>query len=538
MQRRTFLVGLCLSAASLSLPSTAHSQVHVNLRLAKLASEEPVKTNTLAFYSDVTLDANGDGTQVFEHTLEVVSDSEPSYGSGWYYDWPSKVYRDVRAWDANGPLRVEILITDGVLEVIIYFRQKVEAGRRYTYWVTATVGSIGEKRQDGSWRAFWYVHAGQIPSFRHTMAMPINATIDRAEPGWTRRAGNRVTWAYENHDNVDGFNFTVYVYYRTSTASTAPIYLQRDATWASDAYGRYDPVKNSDDNIRRWGCAMCCAAMIISAYAERQETAVTNPKVLNNYLRSNNFQGYDPGNLVIWSTVAAFAAGKGVPLRWYSFPGGTHDQAFDAALASGDLIIAGVNNGGFGHFVVITGKTVVNGKTTYTINDPIHGKTTLLAQYGDATTSLRFFTVRPVNQANLVISAYSPVEFVVTDPNGRRSGLDPRSGQSLTEIPDAIYETIALGPSDGAETESRSIEVRQMVIPVPEDGPFTTEVIGTGEGDYTLQLVASNWQGDVTKSTVEGITTVDQVDSIPAVYRQVAGVEGPGPRIYLPIIQG
>lgn len=535
MHRRTFMIGLCAGTALWMLPPAAYSQSPIHPPTGRLTPDAVTESSTRAFYSEVTLDANGDGTQVFEHRVKAIG-TKPVSGAAWTYKWPAGVYREVRAWDADGPLEVKTRLDDGVLEVVILFPHELTAGQQYTYWLTATVGSVGEKQHDGSWRAYWYVHAGSIPSFRHTMILPVNTVIDRAEPGWTARDANRVTWAYEGSASADGF--TVYVYYQTSTTAAAPLYLQTDPAWDKDPYGRYDPVTHPADNIRRWGCALCCAAMVISAYGEQQGAPGATPKTLNAYLRADGFQGYSAGNGVIWAYVTAFAKDQGIPLRFYPFPGGDRNQAFDTALASGDLIIAGVNNGGYGHFVLITGKTTFNGRPTYAINDPYHGKTTLYQRYGDATTSLLFFTVRPVNRANLAISAHSPVEFVVTDPAGRKAGYDPRTGTTVDEIPGAVYETIELGPSDGAVAGVESSVFPQMMIPAPEDGEYTTEVIGTGSGDYTLQLVASNWEGDVTQSSVTGTIELNQVDAVAAAYDEVVGVVGPELRLYLPSLQG
>lgn len=79
---------------------------------------------------------------------------------------------------------------------------------------------------------------------------------------------------------------------------------------------------------------------------------------------------------------------------------------------------------------------------------------------------------------------YSPVDFYVTDPRGRRVGMDPRWGEPRVEIPGAVYNF--------------DREPSFIFIPDLLDGDYTVTLIGTGTGEYTVE------------STVLGVTSANQ----------------------------
>lgn len=68
--------------------------------------------------------------------------------------------------------------------------------------------------------------------------------------------------------------------------------------------------------------------------------------------------------------------------------------------------------------------------------------------------------------------ARGELDVYVTDPQGRRLGLDPRSGERVTEIPDAQYESY---PSPISETPVRFTEV---YVPNPVEGRYRVSVYG------------------------------------------------------------
>ena len=105
----------------------------------------------------------------------------------------------------------------------------------------------------------------------------------------------------------------------------------------------------------------------------------------------------------------------------------------------------------------------------------------------------------------LRISIVESVPFLVTDPNGRRTGTDPATGHELAEIPDAAYlpdEHIA-DPEDPQE-RTRSHSSFELIGPI--DGTYVVQLASTTR----TSVVASFFQANRAEGTskVEGAARV------------------------------
>jgi len=81
-----------------------------------------------------------------------------------------------------------------------------------------------------------------------------------------------------------------------------------------------------------------------------------------------------------------------------------------------------------------------------------------------------FMLGRPLKE--VVILALSPVDLLITDPEGRRTGVDPQSGDILMEIPGLSYS--------GPDAEPEFVGIPSMY------GTWGVKLIGREEGVYTL----------------------------------------------------
>ena len=92
---------------------------------------------------------------------------------------------------------------------------------------------------------------------------------------------------------------------------------------------------------------------------------------------------------------------------------------------------------------------------------------------------------------------YSPVDLMITDAAGRRSGFDPLTDTHFDEIPNVLYT--------GAESEPESLS---MMI---ETGTaLTVTLTGTGTGSYTLEAIEFR-QTEAASSTHTGQTELGLV---------------------------
>jgi hypothetical protein len=146
----------------------------------------------------------------------------------------------------------------------------------------------------------------------------------------------------------------------------------------------------------------------------------------------------------------------------------------------------------------------------------------------------------PREQSYLSLRAYGrradgdqePVtELLLTDPRGRRLGLEPNTQRRHAEVPRAGYDE-GTGPVPGRELE----------ILRPVDGAYTLEVIGTHAGRYDLSMYANDTDGQPTTSGVElsDIPTgpglihryaFEYASTPPASPTRIAGAYGDGERL-------
>lgn len=113
----------------------------------------------------------------------------------------------------------------------------------------------------------------------------------------------------------------------------------------------------------------------------------------------------------------------------------------------------------------------------------------------------------------LWVSAYSPVDFQITSPSGKRVGKDFDTGKILNEIPGAYYT--------GFNTDNEF-----LTIPNPEDGEYKVVTQGTGTGGYRIEVAniskRENSAAEESIATIRGNTSPDvQEESIVEVKENV-----------------
>lgn len=92
----------------------------------------------------------------------------------------------------------------------------------------------------------------------------------------------------------------------------------------------------------------------------------------------------------------------------------------------------------------------------------------------------------------LILKILSPVDIMITAPDGKRIGKDFSTNEEVNEIPGAFYS--------GFLTDNE-----YATIPNPLDGDYTISTLGTGSGEYTI---AADFISDTSEatSTVNGQT--------------------------------
>ncbi len=286
---------------------------------------------------------------------------------------------------------------------------------------------------------------------------------------------------------------------------SVPSFQQCYAPWGDDIYDAIDLYVSGRADVCWWGCALTSAVDVLGFWG-----VSTTPGSLNQWLGGFS-GGYSPGGYLNWNAVAEYSREQGVQLATPKVYWDSDTTALRDSLDSGRPVILGVPFGGRnpGHWVVAIGPNV----GTWWINDPGGVGGVTLDAYGNTFSRRVVYEPNSGNNARLILRAHSPVEMVVTDPQGRRLGFDPTSGTSYAEIPDASYGLdggIAGGDGSGEEIPG----VKTAWLNAPIDGEYTLDVIGTDTGSYGVDGEAYDQEGS--HSHVEGptgTTSPGQVDS-------------------------
>lgn len=314
-------------------------------------------------------------------------------------------------------------------------------------------------------------------------------------------AGKNVLWA---RDFLSDFIYAYEVPAGTCSMGGAsnnllnvPDLKQDSPAWAGEPYGW---MLDNGQRISRFNATIGGAGSYITSVANIMRyhgiTTATNaqdvnPQTLNDYLSGLAVNhGYAQNGIAIWAGIQTYSGGRIAVNALLPSAGQTKAQAIDAQLALGHPVMVSVpfpdaaypNS----HWVVITGPPV-NGH--YPIRDPGGHHASDLAPYGDEAGIGNMMLLLPTNgyEAQQRIAAHGPVELLITDTYGRRTGYDPDTQSFVNEIPQSRYATeySLLNQENGF---SIGLTERVIYITRPSTGNYTLTVTGTGSGSYTLDF--------------------------------------------------
>jgi hypothetical protein len=316
-----------------------------------------------------------------------------------------------------------------------------------------------------------------------------------------------ITKATFSNNSGAGNTFTVddflLVSNQTLRISGVPLYKQGDNAWKADRYGGTTTNPWYDDNrklgtIGDYGCALTSAAMLISYFGMPQNQFTTTPKLLNDWLRIPENHGYS-GGAVVWPAVAQYARNHGVKMYFYGI-GGTNNGVVNGYLADSYPVVLSTSSSPYvhGHYVVATGQV---DNTAWYINDP--GGYNLSQLGTDSYAGLIKYATTPREPKALYIAIHSPVELLITDPAGRTTGYSPDTGRYMNDILDASYQTEVIGTNDGA----RGVKTRVFYSGSPLSGRYSIQLVGIGNGDYKIDFIAYDANGNSSSKSISGAIT-------------------------------
>jgi hypothetical protein len=321
---------------------------------------------------------------------------------------------------------------------------------------------------------------------------------------------------------------------------TAPARLaQDDPAWGAHTYDHISLT------IADYGCFLSDCAMLINYYAARQgSTFRTNPDILNTYLNNDQFTifgipvcapantfgilqcGYDrSGNVNPWE-VARYARDNGLSLYFTSIVDHRDDFTLDQYLCNGQPPLLYVGNP---HWVLATGQTVVGGNATYSDIDPDdypNGGT--LQGFGYTYGGLALFKEAGASLAGLYITAHSPVELLLTAPDGSQTGFNPLTNIRYDGIPQGGYLELSLADDKDHSLPSTPPE-KALAVVDPLDGTYALQVFGTGNGTFTIDFMGYDSNGIPSTQSITGTAALGQT-----ITYQVQFSQAPGSQIFVP----
>ena len=108
------------------------------------------------------------------------------------------------------------------------------------------------------------------------------------------------------------------------------------------------------------------------------------------------------------------------------------------------------------------------------------------------------------------ISIYlaSPGEILLTDSQNRKLGKDSINNIEYNEIPDGVYYQESIGNPEGIVVPEPS---KNIWIPHPISGQYSINVIGTGNGEYTLGTLIYDKSGELKDMDFKGNTAINDI---------------------------
>ncbi len=105
--------------------------------------------------------------------------------------------------------------------------------------------------------------------------------------------------------------------------------------------------------------------------------------------------------------------------------------------------------------------------------------------------------------SSLTVACESPIELLVTDPQGRKTGGDPTAHRSYDEIPGAYYESAGIEDAETGAAESNPAKTLFIANPIP--GSYGLSVVGIDVGTYTCKLLSDDVAGGHSETGVANI---------------------------------
>jgi hypothetical protein len=266
-----------------------------------------------------------------------------------------------------------------------------------------------------------------------------------------------------------------------------PLFKQTDPAWKDEDYDHARDWDPSTPSIRRWGCALTSAAMILRYHGitSNEDAQILNPSTLNTWL-SNQPDGYISGGVnfvAITRFTRIMSEILGTPKLEYSRAAGDQEIAKSEIAADKPAMIEIP-----GHFLVGSGITG-DGSTLY-IKDPAYIYTKL-NQHKEALVSVRKFQPSHTDLSYILVAHQPGIHVDIVDAGTQQPITNT---EHFTE---QIQEPV---DRSGATSPLTSIDQ----IAKPTTGKFGLKIWQDKPGKFAVQVFAYDQAASPTLFTDSG----------------------------------
>ena len=318
-----------------------------------------------------------------------------------------------------------------------------------------------------------------------------------------------------------------------------PLIKQNNLAWANLEYDNASrQTLTCGTTLAQCGCVATSLSMLLQSYGITRDSAgnLTTPVTLNNYLNQDSqcgnqgcvSLGYAYGS-VRWSALNNYSKAAhdvfGSPKIIFQGIEYYDEEIVKADLRAGNPVVIKSAQPEEEHWFLATG--IKNDQIV--INDPFYNRTLLSdAPYNNTAEKMGRFIKTNSDFSLIEIMAPESSEILVTDQQGRKTGLDPKVNQIIEDIPNSSYqleESVTnplLSQPSVTPASSRSQGIRRLMIAQPQQSAYKVEVV-SGKGDFSFAVYGADRDAKTTFNLNEGFANGKQNPSYVFQYNPEVG---------------
>ena len=273
-----------------------------------------------------------------------------------------------------------------------------------------------------------------------------------------------------------------------------PYLNQGTLPWGPLVYDDATHWYPGDPTLKRWGCALTSAAMILNFYGHN-----ILPDSLNDWLKSQK-DGFTRSGGVMWTAISRYtklSSGDGKPTLEFKYIN-PDDSILMQELEDSHPAIIKFEKGEGNHFIVAEGKT----STDFLINDPVYENFETLAQsklkWGSWIKTGKFMpTNSDLSYIVLMVDEKNSIKLLDSDNN-------QIEGFNITEMP-------IIDPEEEISGLNNDV-LNAIYYPQPNDEKYKVEISGS-EGNYQIDAYLYDINGSVNVINAIGNLSDGELDS-------------------------